>query len=649
MIVGTAGHIDHGKTALVRALTGVDTDRLKEEKERGISIDLGFAYWSTQYGDTVGFVDVPGHERFIHNMLAGVTGIDWVILAVAANEGMKPQTNEHLAILDLLGVTRGLVALTKSDLVTDDDLQAVRSTVRARLAATTLSSVPIVAVSSLTGRGIERIRKDIADAARNAEKKSSQGRFRLAVDRCFTLPGIGTVVTGTAMSGRVCVGDTLVVSPSGIKAQVRSIHVQNSKAAEGRGGDRCALNLTGSGITKQSISRGDIVLDPALHSPSNRIDASLRLLVGENKPLSQWMPVKLHHAATEMNAHILHLSDGHFAPGREGFIQLVLDRSIAATAGDRFVVRDISGRRTLGGGRFADLRAPARRRRTPARLAQLAYLSESSERDILVGLLECPPHYVDLTAFGRDRALSDSEIDNLAAELALVLVAVRDRVFALSSSVAAGLTSLLLDTLARFHRENPNLIGIGFEQLRLVLQPRLPAVAFSGFLQNLIQSQRVVLNGTWIRLPSHALTLTGPDEKNWKRIFPLLSETHKFKPPKVRELGKLLALNETGARRLLKTLAQMGKVQEVSHDHFFTRDVLAEILDIIVDISDANDGQIGTAILRDRLNNGRRTSIELLEFFDRHGVTIRRGDFRILNRHRLDLFRLGGSRRVGAA
>jgi len=649
MIIGTAGHIDHGKTALVRALTGIDTDRLKEEKERGISIDLGFAYWSSQDGKPIGFVDVPGHERFIHNMLAGVLGVDYIILVVAANEGVKPQTEEHLAILDLLGVSRGLVALTKSDLATHAQQEAVSSNVRERLATTTLSSIPIIPISSITGEGLERIQQEVGSAARSIEKTNPQGSFRLAVDRCFTLQGIGTVVTGTAISGTVSVGDQMVISPSGLKVQIRSIHVQNSKAATGRAGDRCALNLTGAGVTKESISRGDMVVDSALHSPTNRIDAFLRLAAGEKKPLSQWMPVKLHHAAAEIDARVVLLSDQPLASGSEGFVQLVLDHPIAAAVGDRFIVRDISGRRTLGGGRLVDLRAPTRRRRTPVRMEQLVHLSAPSAQQALAGLLEISPHYVDLTVFGRDRAMSAPELDAIVKDLALVLLTTRDHVFALSRARAAGFESLLLETLRRFHNENPDLIGIGFEQLRLKVQPRLLATAFNEFLRKLIQSQLVVLEGSWVRLASHTLRLTVPDEKNWRRIFPLLSEIQRFRPPKVRELGELLTLTDTEVRRLLKTLETMGKVQEISHDLFFTRDVLVEILDIIIDISEANDGRIVTATLRDRLDNGRRISIELLEFFDRHAVTMRRGDFRILNKQRLDLFRTGRSRRMGAA
>ena len=648
MIIGTAGHIDHGKTALVRALTGVDTDRLKEEKARGISIDLGFAYMRTPRGSTVGFVDVPGHERFIHNMLAGVMGIDFVIVVVAANEGIKPQTEEHLAILDLLGVSRGLVALTKTDIADEAQRERVSSEIRRRLSGTTLSSIPIVPVSSSTGNGLDILRETIVEASEKFVQLETRGRFRLAVDRCFTLTGIGTVVTGTILSGSISVGDSVVVSPRGIKAHVRSIHAQNSRSEIGQTGDRCALNLVGAGVSKEAIFRGDVVMDPTLHAPADRIDAYLQLLGGERRPLSQWTPVKLHVGALEVNARVVVLADKDLSAGEDGFVQFVLDRPIAAAVWDRFIVRDVSGQRTMGGGRLVDLRAPARKRRTPPRIAQLHHFFAGSVQDTLNGLLDSAPFYVDITSFGRDRALAQSDIDAFSRELSLLALTVHGRALALSSGHAEKLKSSTLAALDKYHRDYPDLLGIGFEQLRLRVEPRLPAPMFHEFLQILIRGRHVVLDGTWIRLASHSLKLAISDEKTWKKIYPMLTETQKFRPPKTRDLVEVLGMTENDIRRLLKTLAKMGKVHEISHDHFFSCSAVIEVLDIVADIAKTDGGHIATAALRDRLENGRKISIELLEFFDRHGITIRRGDFRILNQPRLDIFRAGISKRVAA-
>src|ERR1043165_1429337 len=337
MIIGTAGHIDHGKTALVRALTGVDTDRLKEEKARGISIDLGFAYLSAPDGTTLGFVDVPGHEKFVRNMLAGATGIDFVLLVIAADDGVMPQTKEHLAIVDLLGITRGIVALTKVDLASRERRTQVETEIQNPLLGTGLAETDILPVSVVSGEGIDLLKKSLFAAATGHAARAAEGRFRLSVDRSFTLAGAGTVVTGTVLSGTVNVGDRVTISPSGISARVRSIHAQNRAAERGESGQRCALNLAGDGISKDAIARGDVVLDPGLHLPTDRIDASLRARGREQKPVTQWMPVRVHHGAAELGARIVLLGDTPVAPGSEGCVQLVLERPIAATAQDRFL------------------------------------------------------------------------------------------------------------------------------------------------------------------------------------------------------------------------------------------------------------------------------------------------------------------------
>src|SRR5215475_1529037 len=434
MIIGTAGHIDHGKTSLVRALTGVDTDRLKEEKARGISIDLGFAYLPASDGSVLGFVDVPGHEKFVRNMLAGATGIDFVLLVIAADDGVMPQTREHLAIVNLLGIERGLVALTKIDLVSSSRRAEVANEIMQALDATSLADADIVSVSTVTGEGIVVLRQKIDDATQSVQTRNGRGRFRLAVDRSFTLAGTGTVVTGTVLSGSVTVDDQVIVSPSGLKARVRSIHAQNRPAGLGQAGDRCALNLAGDGIAKDAVARGDMISDPVLHAPSDRIDATLKLLATEIKPVSQWLPVRLHHAAAETGARIVLLGDGPILPGGEGLIQLVLDEPTAAAAGDRFILRDTTAQRTIGGGRFLDLRAPARKRRTAIRMAQLDALAIEEPLGALAALLDQEPRYVDLSGFARDHALAEDELAHIAAKLSIIRISSKDHVLGLSAA-----------------------------------------------------------------------------------------------------------------------------------------------------------------------------------------------------------------------
>jgi selenocysteine-specific elongation factor len=637
MIVGTAGHIDHGKTSLVQALTGVDTDRLKEEKERGISIDIGFAYLPMK-DVTIGFVDVPGHERFIRNMLAGASGIDFALLVVAANEGIKAQTEEHLQIIDLLGISRGVIALTKSDLADDEQRLRVRAEVTARLRSTGLRDAPIISTSTRTGEGIEDLRHLIVEACASGGASAEDGRFRMAVDRCFTLAGIGTVVTGTVTQGRIAVGERVVVSPKGIEAQVRSIHAQNARTDAGRCGDRCALNLVGSSISRDAIGRGDVIVDPPLHLPTDRIDAYLRLLGTEKRPLAHWTPVKLHHGTTEVVARVVVLADRPLLQGQDGFVQLVLDRSTAAMSGERFVIRDVSDRRTIGGGRFLDLRAPSRKRRSAQRIAQLQALLERAPAAALRGLLDLRAHYVPLLAFGRDRALSRSQVEELARGMGSVVLTDHEESLALSSETAESLRVSVLSILEEYHRGNPQMTGMGLERLRVRLEPRLPSPALKSFLQDLVRAGHVVIEGAWVRLATHVAYLTVPDERIWGMVAHLLRGSERFRPPKVRELSERLTCTEYEIRRVLKALAKMGEVQEISHDHFFARDVIADMIGVVIDLAERSSGRVTAADLRDRIGSGRRVAIEFLEYLDRNGMTVRRGDFRILNKSKLGSF-----------
>src|SRR3989454_753632 len=379
MIIGTAGHIDHGKTALIKALTGTDADRLPEEKARGITIDLGYAFYPLPHGGVLGFIDVPGHERFVHNMLAGATSIDFVLLVVAADDGVMPQTREHLEIIDLLGVKGGAVALTKIDRVESARVAAARADIEALLRGTALAGSPVFALSSMTGDGVPALRAHLeAVAASPPPARAADGCFRLAVDRCFTLSGSGTVVTGTVFSGSVGVGDHLLVSPSGWEVRVRSIHAQNCAAERGEAGQRCALSL--AGVEKKDIARGDWVLEPAVHAPTARFDASLKVPPSAARAFRHWTPVHVHLGAADEMGHVSLLQATGIEPGGSGQAQIVLDRPIGALRGDRFILRDQSAQQTLAGGVVLDPFAPARKVRTPTRLAVLAALAAEHAR-----------------------------------------------------------------------------------------------------------------------------------------------------------------------------------------------------------------------------------------------------------------------------
>lgn len=641
MIVGTAGHIDHGKSALVKALTGVETDRLKEEKARGISIDLGFAYSPRADGAVLGFVDVPGHERFVRNMLAGASGIDLVLLVVAADDGPMPQTREHLAIVDLLGVRRGLVALTKTDLVDAARLAEAENEVVALLAGTGLEGAEILSVSAVTGEGVSALSEKLDALRAETRERPADGWFRLAVDRCFTLQGAGTVVTGAVRDGVVRVGDSVTVSPSGLTARVRAIHAQNRAAEEGRPGERCALNLAGPGVTKDAIQRGDVVCAAELHAPADRIDVSLRLLAGEPRPLATWTPVRLHHGAAEISARVVPLDGDQIAPGTEARAQLVLERPLAAVALDRFVLRDTSGQRTMAGGRILDLRAPARRRRSPERLAQLAALAKDDPAEAVAALLAIPPGTADLDGFARDRNLGPGAAERLTDALDLVrLTGPKGAAAVVTRAVWDAFAADLAARLAAFHADNPDLQGVGAERLRLMVEPRLAAPAFLGALARLQREGAIAVDGAWVRLPAHTARLAPADEALWAEIGPKLGGATRFRPPRVRDLADALGEDEADIRRALKLVSRLGQADEIAHDHFFPREVTSELVDVAYAAAEADPrGVLTAAAFRDRLDNGRKVAIQILEFFDRHGVTIRRGDERRINPRRRDLFR----------
>ncbi len=634
MIVGTAGHIDHGKTALVKALTGTDADRLAEEKARGITIELGFAYADLGGGAITGFVDVPGHERFVHTMLAGAGGIDLALLVIAADDGIMPQTREHLAILDLLGIRRGLVALTKSDLADEAQIAARRAEIAALLAPTSLAGAEILPVSALTGAGIDALRAALAQAESETISRAAEGRFRLAVDRSFVLAGAGVVVTGTVLSGSIAVGDHIHLSPLGISARIRGIHAQNRKAEQGFAGQRCALNLSGEAISRDVITRGEVALDPMLDAPTMRFDARLKVLEAEARPIATWHPARLHIGAAEVGARLVPLGPA-LQPGESGLVQLVLDQPVAAAVGDRFILRDVSARRTIGGGTVIDLRAPARKRARPERLAVLEAASLSDPAQALHALAASPAGLVDLVAFARDRALSEAE--------------------ARAALTASGLTridglGLLPDTLARlqvdmaamlaeYHAENPDLQGLAREAMRLRLTPRLPKDSFLALIRAEAQAGRIALDGAFLRLPEHRPRLSPEDEALWDAMLPLLGGEARFRPPRVRDMAQDLVCDEADIRRILRMAARQGRVDQIAHDHFFLRATTEEMADILRRLArESTDGWVTAPAFRDQLQNGRKVAIEILDFFDRHGLSLRRGDLRRINPHRAELF-----------
>jgi selenocysteine-specific elongation factor len=608
LLIGTAGHVDHGKTTLVRALTGVAGDRLPEERRRGMTIDLGYAYAGEGPLAGVGFVDVPGHERLVATMLAGAGGIDAALLAVAADDGVMPQTVEHAQVLDLLGIAQGVVAITRADLALTR-VPEVAGQVRRLLAGSALADAPVLAVDAVRGTGVAALLAALSGL--RARARDAAGHARLSVDRAFVVEGAGLVVTGTLVAGRVAVGDRLVVSPAGHDVRVRGLHVQNRAADHATAGQRVALNL--AGVARGEVVRGDWVLHPAVHAPTARLDVQVRGVV----PPRQGMAVHLHLAATHVTARLDALGDGL---GR-----LTADRPIGALAGDRFVLRDAAARRTLGGGVVLDPFPPRRGARTPARLHLLAAGVQPPAQALAARIAQGP---VDFAVFARAHNLPDGVQPAILAAAG----AVAPGGIAVAPATLAGLRTALTGALAAHHAAQPDQPGLPAGRLR----GRTPAPLFAAVLAAARQRGEVQQDGPWLRLPSHRIVLSPQDERVWQDVARHLA-AERFRPPRTRDLAGALHMPEADLRTALKRFARLGRIVEVAHDHFFLPATLAEIVRIAAGIEQRR-GAIVIGELRNHLDNGRKVAIQILEFLDSAGVTRRQGDQRWLRRDRCDLF-----------
>ncbi len=620
MIVATAGHVDHGKTLLVKALTGVDTDRLPEEKSRGLTIEPGFAYVHLDDGHVLGFVDVPGHERFICNMLAGVAAIDFALLVVAADDGPMPQTMEHLDILDLLGVSDGAVAVTKIDLVDSDRVARVMDETTALLADTALANAPLFPLSAATGQGVEALEQHLTAAAAGQHARQSQGRFRFSIDRSFTLGGIGLVVTGAVVAGRTRRDELLMLSPLGLPVRLRGIRAHDREADEAVAGQRCALNIAGRGLDKDVVQRGDWVLDPALHTPVTRVDARLRLLGREPRSLKSGTQVHVHLGAAETTGRVHILEDKSLAPGGQGLVQLALDRPLGALGRDRLVLRDKSARRTMAGGRVVDPFTIARGRTKPARLERLKAMDREAPGEAMAGLLELSTDSVDLDDFARAWNLEPASLDDLMAAQGAVVFAVDAGRYAISDERWNEAREAVVDRLERWHGQHPAELGAGLRDLAATVHSPMLREAVLGALAD---GGRVVPRHGAHGLATHQPVMAAADSALWGDLEPLLRE-HPLRPPPVHNLASAMAMEVAELRRRLASLARWGLVEQVADNRFFAADQMARLRALAVEAAaQAEDGQFSAGAFRDLSGIGRNLTIEVLEYFDRTGVTNR--------------------------
>jgi len=625
MIIGTAGHIDHGKTTLVKALTGVDCDRLKEEKARGITVDLGYAYSrisdTESPGQTLGFIDVPGHEKLVHNMLAGATGMDFALLVIAADDGPMPQTREHLEIIELLGIRHGAVALSKIDVVSPERLNKAENEIRSLLADTSLSSAPIFPVDALTAKGVAELHAYLENIARQSGERACSGGFRLAVDRAFTLTGIGTIVTGTAFSGRVDNGAQLTISPSGKTVRVRSLRVQDSPAETGHAGQRIALAL--SGIEKSEINRGMCVLVPELHQPQRRFSVSIRVL--SNQPtLKHWTQVHCHLGADDIPGRIALLETDELVPGASSLAEIILERDISVIGGDRFILRDATARHTLGGGQVLDIFPPSRKKRSAERLLMLHALTSDDPTEALKLSAEQQPAGVDLSRFALNRNLEPTEMERLCQQHGLKSIAGSG----FSATRWRQLSADVLAALSEEHLRQADMPGVERDRLRRLTLPTLPRPAFDALIFELLNTAQIIQTGAWLHLPEHRIQLATQDRELWQQLKPLLEVTP-YAPPRVRDLARSTSIAEEKVRNTLKRVARVGEVYPVSHDHYFTAQAVDDLAQRITRLCE-QDGLARAASLRDEISGGRKVAIHILEFFDRIGYTRRVRDTHVL-------------------
>ncbi len=632
MILATAGHIDHGKTALVRALTGVDADRLPEEKRRGLTIDLGFAYATLPDGTELGFVDVPGHERFLPNMLAGVLSIDRVLLVVAADDGPRPQTIEHLDILELIDVAEVTGVVTKIDRVPPERAATVVAEVAGMLADGGFADSPIFPVSSHTGDGIAALTRHLQESARLAERARAatppSGLFRMAIDRAFTLPGIGLVVTGTIGAGKVAVGDRLTVSPRGISVRVRGLHAQNHPIETARAGERCAVNIVGSFPEGAGPRRGDWLLAPERHLPVRRVDLLVHASRHAEVSFRDGLPVHLHLGTEDVVGRAAVLSGRSIDAGDTGFVQIDLDQPIGALHGDRAVLRDHAARNTVAGGRVVDPLAPRRGRRLPARLALLDAMTPTDPATALQQMLAVVG-VVDLAQFALARNLTPAEIDALTDGDESLRVGPAQAPVAVTREYLAALAARIVESLALSHRTQPDMLGPTRAALFAQMRGAGPEAALDAALATLAAAGSAVREGGMWRLAEHRSRLTNADEKLWARMRPLLAVAE-LRPPRVREVAQTLALEPEAVERLLNRAARLGRVAKVADNRFFLPETVARLAEIARELTPASpEGTFTAQMFKDRSGVGRNLTIQILEYLDRIGATRRVGDARV--------------------
>jgi selenocysteine-specific elongation factor len=630
IVLGTAGHVDHGKTALVKALTGIDTDRLREEKERGITIELGFAPLDLEGGERISVVDVPGHEKFVKNMVAGATGIDLVVMVVAADEGVMPQTREHLDICTLLGIRLGVVALTKVDLVDEDWLSLVQDDVREFLKGTFLADAPVVPCSAVTGRGIPEVRRSITEAVARLEERRDSGLFRLPIDRVFTMKGFGTVVTGTLVSGKVEVGDTVEIMPSKVQAKIRGIQVHNESRDAARAGQRTAINL--QGVEKETVSRGEVLTHPGIFEAGRRPDVFLHYLRGGEKKFKTRSLVRFHTGTSEVIARVLLLNREEIEPGAGAFAQVLLDSPVVVMGRDRFVIRSYSPVRTIGGGEILDPQGRKQKRGIDQFLRELEILlsgTDAERVETIIGRAGAAGLSAWDLAVRSGMAMADLQkiIKDLAQKKKVILPE-KDGSRIIAYPAYQALQDRLLAEIEGYHRKNPLKEGMPKEELRMVLPEEVDAKLFNMAARELEKEGRIAVEKESVRLTGHRVSLKGELEGLKTKIAQTYLKA-KLTPPLVKEILERFDSKPGEVQSVLGVLLKEGVLLKVTEELYFHRSPMDQLKSDYVKLL-AKDGKATPATFKDLTGLTRKFIIPLMEYFDATKLTIRVGDHRML-------------------
>jgi selenocysteine-specific elongation factor len=632
IILGTAGHIDHGKTSLIKALTGTDTDRLKEEKERGITIELGFAALDLPSRQHLGIVDVPGHEKFVKNMVAGATGIDIVVMVIAADEGVMPQTREHMEICTLLGVKYGMVAVTKIDMVDEEWLELALEDIRDFVRGTFLEDAAVATVSSVTQEGIPEFIKALDELAAKIPERPPSDLFRLPIDRVFTIKGFGTVITGTLISGRVQVGDTIMIYPSGIKSKVRGIQVHNKSAEEAQTGMRTAINF--QGLEKEAISRGEVLSRPNNLQASYMVDVSLHYLASNKKPLKNRTRVRFHTGTSEVLGNVILLDREELAAGEDTVAQLRLDTAVALVKDDRFVIRSYSPVFTIGGGKVLNPIPLKHKRFKPDLVEGLKALGDQSPEAIISFHVEASGyHGVSFAHLKIITNLPDKKLENvlqvLLSQKTLIQVDKESRIY-IHRSRFENLENDTRRQLADYHKTNPLKPGMPKEELKSKFPPLLTSKLFNLTLNQMIKEKGIAQEENIIRLASHAVSLGGKQADVKDKILKNYLNAG-LEPPYFKELAKSLDMDAKRAKDVLMHMVAEGAIVKVKEDLYFHAEVIKDLKKRLVKFLETQ-GEITTPQFKEMTGVSRKYVIPLAEHFDSTNVTLRVGDVRKLRK-----------------